>query len=68
MTPRFDKIHNRFKLNGLHYSFDDLKEVSYSLIKEGEAYEKVTGHFLLDWLDHNDFITVALPWWHHQYK
>ncbi|MEO1031388.1 MAG: AMP-binding protein [Bacteroidota bacterium] len=58
MTPKYDKVHNRFKLNGLHYSHEDLKEVAYSLIKEGEAYEKVTGNFLIDWLNDNDYLHV----------
>ncbi|GAB5563056.1 MAG: AMP-binding protein [Winogradskyella sp.] len=58
MTPTYDKIHNRFKLNGLHYNFEDLKEVAYSLIKEGEAYEKNTGNFLIDWLNNEDHLYV----------
>jgi len=58
MTPSFDKIHNKFKLNGNKYDHDQLKEVAYSLIKEGEPYEKITGDFLLDWLDENDFVRV----------
>lgn len=56
MIPRYNKIHNKFKLNGNHYDFDDLKEVAYSYIKEGEPYEKVIGDFLSDWLDDKDFL------------
>ncbi|WP_115461913.1 AMP-binding protein [Winogradskyella aurantiaca] len=58
MTPTFDKVHNRFKFNGLHFSHEELKEVSYSLIKEGEPYEQVTGDFLIDWLNDKDHIYV----------
>ncbi|WP_411894948.1 AMP-binding protein [Winogradskyella sp. A2] len=58
MTPKYNKIHNRFKLNGLHFNYEDLKEVAYSLIKEGETYEKVTGNFLIDWLNKDDFLYV----------
>ncbi|WP_198658911.1 AMP-binding protein [Winogradskyella tangerina] len=58
MTPKYDKVHNRFKLNGLHYNHEELKEVAYSLIKEGEAFEKVTGNFLIDWLNDNDYLYV----------
>lgn len=58
MTPSFDKVHLKFKLNGNKYDHDQLKEVAYSLIKEGEVYEKVTGNFLLDWLDEKDHIKV----------
>ncbi len=58
MTPSFDKIHLKFKLNGNNYDHNELKEVAYSLIKEGEPYEKTTGTFLLDWLDEKDYIKV----------
>nr|WP_321235594.1 AMP-binding protein [uncultured Psychroserpens sp.] len=56
MTPKFDKIHLRFKLNGINYNHEDLKEVAYSLVKEGESYEQVIGNFLLDWLDERDYV------------
>lgn len=58
MIPTFDKIHNRFKLNGFHYDFNGLKDVAYSFIKEGIPYEKIIGEFLLDWLSEDDFISV----------
>ncbi len=58
MTPSFDKVHLKFKLNGNNYDHDQLKEVAYSLIKEGEPYEKITGNFLLDWLDEKSYIKV----------
>lgn len=58
MTPSFDKVHLKFKLNGNNYDHEELKEVAYSLIKEGEPYEKITGNFLLDWLDEKDTIKV----------
>lgn len=58
MTPEYNKVHNRFKFNGLHFSYDELKEVCYSLIKEGEPYEKVTGDFLIDWLNNKDHLFV----------
>ncbi|MBV7268324.1 AMP-binding protein [Winogradskyella luteola] len=58
MTPEYNKVHNRFKYNGIHFNHEDLKEVAYSLIKEGEAYEKVTGNFLTDWLSDKDYLIV----------
>lgn len=58
MTPTFDKIHLKFKLNGISYNHSDLKEVGYSLIKEGDAAEKAAGDFLLDWLDDNPEVKV----------
>ena len=54
--PHFTKIHNRFLLNGYHYSQSDLKEVAYNFIKEGDQYERFLGDFLLDWLDQSDSI------------
>ncbi len=58
MTPKYNKIHNRFKFNGIHFDFEELKEVCYSLIKEGEPHEKVTGDFLIDWLNNQDHLYV----------
>ena len=58
MTPKYDKVHNRFKLNGQHYNQQDLKEVGYSLIKEGDSFEKATGDFLIDWLNDKDYLEV----------
>ncbi|TMU57670.1 AMP-binding protein [Flagellimonas algicola] len=43
------KIHPSFKLNGIHYPFDELLEVGYSLIKEGIPFEKSIGDFLVEW-------------------
>ncbi len=58
MTPHYSKIHNRFRFNGLYYNREALKEVAYSLIKEGEPHEKSTGDFLTDWLNDKDFVFV----------
>lgn len=55
-TPHFSKIHNRFLLNGYFYSRDELKQVAYDFIKEGDQYEYFLGDFLLDWLDQSDYI------------
>ncbi|WP_425075547.1 AMP-binding protein [Psychroserpens sp. S379A] len=59
MTPTFDKIHLKFKLNGTSFNRKELKEVAYSLVKEGEPYEKSAGSFLLDWLDAKDYVLVS---------
>ncbi len=58
MTPKYNKVHTRFKLNGIRYTFEDLIEVAYSFVKEGVSYENLIGEFLLSWLDHNDFVIV----------
>lgn len=59
MIPKYNKVHNRFKLNGYHFDRDSLLSVAYSYIKEGDHYEKDTGDFLLNWMDDNDFIEVS---------
>ncbi|WAC02616.1 AMP-binding protein [Lacinutrix neustonica] len=58
MTPAFNKVHNRFKLNGTHFNFKDLKELGYSFVKEGQVYEEHIGQFLLDWQDNNTHIQM----------
>jgi O-succinylbenzoic acid--CoA ligase len=57
--PDFRKVHNRFKLDGVSCNREDLKDVGYSYIKEGEAFEQSIGIFLLDWLDEREVITVT---------
>ena len=56
MTPTYDKVHNRFKLNNRSYNREQLHDVAYSLIKEGDSFEKILGDFLADWLDTKDYI------------
>ena len=58
MIPKYNKVHLKFKLNGVNYRQDDIREIAYSFIKEGEPYEQAVGDFLLDWLDSKDFIKV----------
>ena len=57
--PNYRNVHNRFKLNGNNYSFNDLFEVAYSFIKEGKPHEKVIGDFLMDWLDPKEELIVV---------
>lgn len=59
MVPHFNKIHNRFKLNGEHYNQNTLKQVACDYIKEGLPYQKVIGDFLLDWLNDKDVVSVT---------
>ncbi len=54
----YKDIHPKFKLNGISYGFEGLKEVAYSLIKEGKEHEKHIGHFLSDWLDEKSGVAV----------
>ncbi|MDW5289577.1 AMP-binding protein [Formosa sp. PL04] len=57
-VPTYDKIHLKFKLNGRYYDSEDLKEVAYCFIKEGEPHQKTLGDFLQAWLDNNDYVEV----------
>ncbi|NMH28953.1 AMP-binding protein [Flavobacterium silvaticum] len=57
-TPTYKNVHHRFKLNGFHLDADDLCRVAYSFIKEGEAYERSVGTFLLDWFDDRSHIEI----------
>lgn len=56
--PHYTKIHNRFQLNGYHYSKEQLWEVAYSYVKEGQANEQTLGAFILDWIDDKSVITL----------
>lgn len=52
------KIHPAFRLNGNSFTREDLLEVGYSWIKEGEPFETSAGDFLLEWLNTSDTIWV----------
>ncbi|WP_459210982.1 AMP-binding protein [Aquimarina rhabdastrellae] len=52
------EIHHNFKLNKQSLNAEDLRTLSYELIKDGEVFEQEIGQFLLDWLDDKDFIYV----------
>ena len=54
--PQYKNVHYKFKLNGIHYTRDQLKEVAYSFIKEGDPFERLIGDFLTDWLNVEDYI------------
>ena len=58
MIPNYKNVHLKFKLNNHHYSFEDLMEVAYSFVKEGEPYQQELGGFLLDWLDKEDYVVA----------
>jgi O-succinylbenzoic acid--CoA ligase len=58
MEVSYKKLHPSFKLNGISFSFNNLNEVGYSLIKEGKPFETAIGNFLIDWSDESHFIEV----------
>lgn len=57
-NPTFNKVHLKFKLNGLYFNREELTEVAFSFVKEGEPYEKSIGDFLMDWLNNKDHLFV----------
>lgn len=58
MIPNYKNIHNRSKINGFHLDKEAVFQLAYSLIKEGEVFEKDLGNFLLDWLDDKETIEL----------
>lgn len=58
INPTFKNVHNRFKLNGFHYNKQELKFVGYTYVKEGEAFEKMAGNFILDWFNESETIDL----------
>lgn len=61
MTNKYKipETHPDFKLNKLHFTNAELKQVAYSYIKEGEPFEQQIGSFLLDWLKPTSYIEVS---------
>jgi len=51
-------LHPKFRFNGHQLSQEELVEVAYSLIKEGEDFEIAIGDFLLDWFSPHPEIEV----------
>jgi O-succinylbenzoic acid--CoA ligase len=45
-----NRIHPKFQLNSVAAGTEELKEIAYSYVKEGDPFEKDLGDFLLDWL------------------
>jgi O-succinylbenzoic acid--CoA ligase len=58
VSPTFKNIHPKFKFNGIHYDYEGSMDLAYTLVKEGEAYEKAIGNFLLYWLDNSGYLEV----------
>ncbi|MFD2098768.1 AMP-binding protein [Flagellimonas iocasae] len=56
--PIWHNIHPQFKLNGASYDLEDLREIGYSLVKEGEPFEVAIGDFLLDWTSNSPTLEV----------
>ncbi len=50
------EFNTSFSINGLQIAYADLSEVAYSLVKEGEPFEREIGDFLLDWISESPVI------------
>jgi len=55
----YKNIHNRFKLNGIHITREEMFYVAYCFIKEGRPFEQHIGTFLLDWFDEKSYIELS---------
>jgi len=53
-----NKIHPNFKLNGRHFSKDELLVLANSYSHSYFEYEQECGHFLMKWLDESDSLEV----------
>lgn len=58
MSTNYKIIQEKFKLNGFHYSNEDLLLLAYNFVKEGVAFEQEIGKFLHQWLNGDDRIEV----------
>lgn len=54
----YKKVHSQFKLNGYHFTKDDMYVFAYNFVKEGNKYEKTLGLFILDWFDNSEHIVL----------
>ena len=51
-------IHPKLQVNGKLYSKKELRMLATTFTKEGEPYEQVAGHFMLEWLNDKTYVTV----------
>ena len=56
--PTYKNVHHKFKLNGFHFTKEDLCRVAFSYIKEGTEFEKPLGSFILDWFDEKPYLEI----------
>ena len=56
--PTSINIHNKFKLNGFHFTKEELFRLASRYIKEGAEHEKPLGSFILDWFDEKSYLEI----------
>ena len=52
------ETHPDFKLNQLHFDNEELANMAYSYVKEGEPFEADAGNFLLDWVNDKEHLEL----------
>lgn len=58
-NQNYNNVHPNFKWNGISLDREKLLLAAHDLIKEGDAFEKITGEFVLEWFNKKSFITVT---------
>jgi O-succinylbenzoic acid--CoA ligase len=48
--------HPEFRFQGKKFAYDDLWDVAYSLVKEGDKFERSLGDFILDWVSDREYL------------
>jgi O-succinylbenzoic acid--CoA ligase len=51
-----DAYHPAFRFQGKTYNYDELWDVAYSLVKEGDSFERSLGDFILDWVSDREYL------------
>ncbi|MFM1877484.1 MAG: hypothetical protein RLZZ241_350 [Bacteroidota bacterium] len=51
-----EAYHPAFRFQGKAFAYNDLWDIAYSLVKEGNAFERGLGDFVLDWVSDKEYI------------
>lgn len=55
-VPYYKSIHNRFKINGFTLEREEIFQLAFTLIREGDDFEIEAGIFLMDWFDDHPYV------------
>jgi len=55
-VPHYKSIHNRFKINGFTLEREEIFQLAFTLIREGDDFEIEAGIFLMDWFDDHSYV------------
>lgn len=55
-VPHYKNIHNRFKINGFTLDREEIFQLAFTLIREGDDFEIEAGIFLMDWFDDHSYV------------